>query len=30
MINALKKLGLVHTKTYRIYEKALVPAERRA
>ena len=30
MINALKKLGLVQTKTYRIYEKPLVPAEDRA
>ena len=30
MINALKKLGLVQTKTYRVYEKTLVPQENRA
>jgi GNAT superfamily N-acetyltransferase len=29
MINALKKLGLMQTKTYRVYEKALVPPENR-
>jgi GNAT superfamily N-acetyltransferase len=30
MINALKKLGLVQTKTYRVYQKALAAAEDRA
>jgi GNAT superfamily N-acetyltransferase len=29
MINALEKLGLVKTKTYRVYEKALAPASGR-
>ena len=30
MINALEKLGLKRTKTYRVYEKALAPAKDRA